>query len=132
MDQVQALMSIAEAIKNGRSDEGENFLVIGNKLIQWGWGYITGSGTTNKSADVTFPKPFANIPYVYVSPAGGMGASATGTRPPAGASFSDNQSAMSFGEATTGFSVGLPSHSGATWSSGQAMNYYWLAIGNYK
>jgi hypothetical protein len=41
--------------------------VVTNQLIQYGWGYFTGSGARSQSQTVTFPVAYDNVPMVVLS-----------------------------------------------------------------
>lgn len=113
-DLLDGLLTGVEKI-NGELTTGENWIQLGNFLIQWGQTPITATAgsTTNPgrgTATVTFPKAYSSAPFVWTTDT---------------LSWSYLCSTAAYTITATGCNIGMIS----TRDSESAASVIWLAIG---
>lgn len=109
-----------------RKDNNTNN-TVSNQLIQYGWGFIAGTGAAYASETVTFPVAYDTAPIVTVT---GLGRK-DGSDPAAITEFNLDTDTIPhlFNISTTGFSVTIESMSATAMPSGRRLGYSWIAIG---
>lgn len=120
---------LVEAFFKGRKQANTTNALVAGLIIQHGWGYIQGNGSTILSEVVTFPIPFTSPPVIIPS--------FLAARPTASGNPTDTDSfSTAWGGYmgvyadkgnTTHFTVTL--HANATHSNTFNFGYGWIAIG---
>jgi hypothetical protein len=109
-----------------RQDDTTNTYQKGNTVTLTGWGVITAAAAATATETVTFGVTFSQRPIVTIAPGGDSVATFTYG---AGGTNVKIFTTMAHTITTGGFTVHARSADGTNWSSGNAIFYQWVAIG---
>lgn len=125
--------SLKEAFFRGRKQENTTDSQPTGLTVQFGWGYMVGTGTDDMGETVTFPTAFSAAPPLVLT--GYLSARTTASGAPDtiddfNASISaDSIATSSVNITTTNFGVRFNRSDAATFANTNNWGYSWLAIG---